>query len=138
VRIHPLPSQRITTFIHNYSTAQVVRLEKRVIDRPLEQSIVLAGSFQSRLSLAERPHMYRVLQISIFAFIAITSLPGRASADFWARVDRTWLQEEIDQAVFFCRTQRRVGADVRLFLDVLRERQIDKCMHALGWVGVAR
>lgn len=82
--------------------------------------------------------MYRVLQILFFAFIALTSLPGRASADFWARVDRPWLREELDQAIFFCRTQPRVGADVRLFLDVLRERQIDKCMHALGWVGFAR
>lgn len=118
--------------------ARVARLAKRVIDRPLQQSIVLFRRDQSQLGLGARSHMYRTLQILIFAFIALTSLPGRASADFWARVDRPWLREEVDQAIFFCRTQRRVSSDVRLFLDVLREQQIDKCMRALGWVGVAR
>ena len=82
--------------------------------------------------------MHRVLQILTLALIVFVALPGRASADFWARVDRPWSPEELDRAIYFCRLQPQVGANLRLFIDVLLERQIDKCMKALGWIGVAR
>jgi hypothetical protein len=44
----------------------------------------------------------------------------------------------VDHAVAFCRIQPRLSGNVRLFVDVVMGQQIDKCMHALGWIGVAQ
>jgi hypothetical protein len=73
--------------------------------------------------------------LALFAFVASTTA---ASADFWARVDRPWSDSEVNRAIAFCRIQPRVNSDVRLFVDLVMGRQIDKCMRALGWIGVAR
>ena len=78
-------------------------------------------------------------RVLAFAILVTVSLSGYASADFWARIDGApWRSEELEQAIAFCRIQPRVTPDVRVFVDVLMGQQIDKCMHALGWIGVAR
>jgi len=77
--------------------------------------------------------------LALFAFVfGFVASPTPASADFWARVDRPWSAWEVDRAIAFCRIQARVNSDARLFVDLVMGRQIDKCMHALGWIGVAR
>ncbi len=76
--------------------------------------------------------------LSGLLLLAVVTLPGNASADFWARVDRPWFPWEVDHAVAFCRIQPRLSSNIRLFVDVVMGQQIDKCMHALGWIGVAR
>jgi len=76
--------------------------------------------------------------ISIFVLLSAITLPTRASADYWARLDRPWFHWEVEQAIAFCRIQPRVNANVTLFVDLVMGRQIDKCMQALGWSGVAR
>ena len=76
---------------------------------------------------------------SRLALVAVfVALPSVASADSWARVDRPWAGWEVDRAIAYCRIQARVSSDVGLFVDVLMGQQIDKCMQALGWIGVAR
>jgi hypothetical protein len=80
--------------------------------------------------------MKRIL--SAFALLTVVTLPSTASADFWARVDRPWFSWEVDRAIAFCRIQPRVNNDAKLLVDVVMGQQIDKCMHALGWIGVAR
>jgi hypothetical protein len=72
------------------------------------------------------------------AFFAVVAAPGSASADFWARLDRPWSPWEVERAIAFCRIQPRVNNNERLFVDLVMGQQIDKCMHALGWIGVAR
>jgi hypothetical protein len=76
--------------------------------------------------------------LSGLALFALVALPSAASADFWARVDRPWSPWEVERAIAFCRIQPRVNNDARLLVDVVMGQQIDKCMHALGWIGVAR
>jgi len=80
---------------------------------------------------------YRV-QISVLGVLATTALPGVGWADYWARLDRPWTNWEVTQAIEYCRVQPKVDARVRVFVDTVMGQQIDKCMHALGWVGVAR
>jgi len=82
--------------------------------------------------------MANPFKIAVLLLVATLAAPVPASADFWARADRPWLAYEVDQSIFFCRTQPRVSANTRQFVGMLMGRQINKCMHALGWVGVAR
>jgi hypothetical protein len=100
--------------------------------QPFQFSIIL----KSIVELARLKSMRQVL--SGLALLAIVASPTAASADFWARVDRPWFPWEIDRAIAFCRIQPRVNNDSRLFVDLVMGRQIDKCMQALGWIGVAR
>ena len=72
------------------------------------------------------------------ALFVIVALPTTASADFWARNDRPWSPWEVDRAIAFCRIQPRVNNDGKFLVDLVMGRQIDKCMQALGWIGVAR
>jgi hypothetical protein len=76
--------------------------------------------------------------LSGLALFAVMASPTAASADFWARVDRPWFPWEVDRAIAFCRIQPRVNNDGRFLVDLVMGRQIDKCMQALGWIGVAR
>jgi hypothetical protein len=82
--------------------------------------------------------MNYALRLFAFTLLATVSLSAYASADYWARIDRPWRAEELDQAIAFCRLKPQVSSDVKLFVDVLMGRQIDKCMHDLGWIGVAK
>jgi hypothetical protein len=77
-------------------------------------------------------------RILALALLATISQADPASADFWARVDHPWSNEELDQAIGFCRMQPRVSPDVKLFIDMIMGKEIDRCMHALGWIRVAR
>lgn len=79
-----------------------------------------------------------ILRISALALSAAVLLPRGAAADFWARTDRAWTSFELNEAIAFCRIQPRVDPNVSLFVDMTMGRQIDKCMYALGWIGVAR
>ena len=80
----------------------------------------------------------RRLLILLLALSAGLVLPWPAAADHWARLDRPWTNAEVDQAMAFCRLQPRVDPSVRLFVDMVMGRSIDRCMYRLGWVGVAR
>jgi hypothetical protein len=82
--------------------------------------------------------MYYQLRIMAVTILVTLSLSDYALADFWARVDRPWRNEELDKAIAFCRMQPRVTPNVTLFVDMLMGRQIDRCMDALGWIRVAR
>jgi hypothetical protein len=81
--------------------------------------------------------MKRPLRTALFLLIATVNLPTRASADFWTRTDRSWTNEELNKAIAFCRIQPRLNSDTGLLVDTIMGRQINKCMHALGWVGFA-
>jgi len=61
-----------------------------------------------------------------------------AFADHWARYDHPWTYPALEQAMKFCRMQPRINPDIGSFVDMLNGNSIDKCMYALGWVGVAR
>jgi hypothetical protein len=76
--------------------------------------------------------------LSGLVLIATLALPGAASADYWARPDRSWSAWEVDRAIVYCRLQPRVNNDVGLFVDLIMGQQINRCMYALGWIGVAR
>jgi hypothetical protein len=82
--------------------------------------------------------MNRILRIAVLVLITAVILPRGAAADFWARTDRPWTSFELNQAIAFCRIQARVDPNIGFFVDMVMGRQIDKCMHALGWIGVAR
>jgi hypothetical protein len=82
--------------------------------------------------------MSRILQTLMLVLVIAVSLPTPASADFWTRSDRPWLNEELDRAIAFCRMQSRIDPNIGLFVDMVMGQQIDRCMHALGWTGVAR
>jgi hypothetical protein len=88
------------------------------------------------VELARLIAMRRIL--SAFALFSVVLLPSTASADFWARVDRPWFPWEVDRAIAFCRIQPSVNNNAKLLIDVVMGQQIDKCMNALGWIGVAR
>jgi hypothetical protein len=82
------------------------------------------------------------LRISALALLAAVVFSDRASADYWVRLDRPWRNWELDQAIVFCRTQPRLNIqpatpDIIMFVDMLMGRQINRCMHALGWIAVA-
>ncbi len=82
--------------------------------------------------------MKRMLRIAALALIAGIAVPGGAAADYWARLDRPWTSAEVTRAVNFCRHQPALGPNIRLFTDQLFGQQIQNCMYALGWIGVAR
>jgi hypothetical protein len=82
--------------------------------------------------------MHYALRTIVVASLVTVSLSDRALADFWARVDHPWRNEDLDKAIAFCRMQPRVTPDVTLFMDMIMGRQIDRCMDALGWIRVAR
>jgi hypothetical protein len=82
------------------------------------------------------------LLILAFALLAVVVFSDRASADYWVRLDRPWRNWELDQAIVFCRMQPRLNiqpaaGDNIMFVDTLMGRQINACMHALGWIAVA-
>ena len=86
--------------------------------------------------------MKYALRISVFALLTVVAFSDRAWADYWVRLDRPWRNWELDQAIVFCRMQPRLniqpaGHDVIMFVDTLMGRQINACMHALGWIAVA-
>ena len=75
----------------------------------------------------------------LVAAILILILSNKiACADFWARPDRPWSYWELKQSIHYCRIKPRTTGDIALFVDLVSGREIDKCMSALGWVGVAR
>jgi hypothetical protein len=80
--------------------------------------------------------MKRILAIAVLSIAA--AMPRPAAADSWVRFDRPWTNEEVERAIEFCRMQPRLGPDITLFVDQLMGKQIQRCMYALGWVGVAR
>jgi len=82
--------------------------------------------------------MKPTLRASALLLVAMLISPDRAAADFWTRVDRPWSHEELERAMAFRRIQPRVDARANVFVDMVEGVQIDKCMRALGWVGVAR
>jgi hypothetical protein len=82
--------------------------------------------------------MNYVLRIAFFTSIAVVMFSNSAAADFWARVDRPWRNEELDKAIAFCRMQPSLSPSTDMFYDTLMGRQIQTCMHALGWISVAR
>lgn len=82
--------------------------------------------------------MSYTLRTLVAALVMSAVLSGQASADFWARTDRPWRNEELDKAIAFCRMQPRLTPDIPMFTDMLMGRQIDRCMDALGWIRVAR
>jgi hypothetical protein len=82
--------------------------------------------------------MISLTRTSVLAVVAALASPLPASADFWTRVDRPWSNEELDRAIAFCHIQPRMTADTRQFVGVVMGEQIDRCMRALGWIGVAR
>jgi len=61
-----------------------------------------------------------------------------ARADFWVRVDRPWSYWELKKAIHYCRVYPRVSGYIPGFVDLLVGREMDRCMYALGWIGVAR
>ena len=82
--------------------------------------------------------MDRTLRIAAIALIAAVIFPRDAAADYWARLDRPWTSVEVSKAIAFCRLHPRLDADIGMFDDLLMGKQIQKCMYALGWIGVAR
>jgi hypothetical protein len=82
--------------------------------------------------------MKRSILIAALTLIAATVLSRSAAADFWVRLDRPWTNWELNKAISFCRQQPRLTPDTRQFVDQLMGKQIQTCMYALGWVGVAR
>ena len=68
---------------------------------------------------------------------AMSGLPRAAAANDWTRYDRPWRYDELQRAIELCRLQPRVNPDVGLFIDQMDGVQLDKCMHALGWVAIA-
>jgi hypothetical protein len=82
--------------------------------------------------------MNYTLRVSAIVLLGTVVLSEHASADFWVRVDHPWRNRDLDKAIAFCRMQPRVDSDFNLFVDLLYGQQIERCMHALGWVGVAR
>jgi hypothetical protein len=82
--------------------------------------------------------MKRSIPIAALFITAVTMLPRPASADFWARLDRPWTTWELNQAISFCRQQPALNPNTRQFVDQLMGKQIQTCMYALGWIGVAR
>jgi hypothetical protein len=79
-----------------------------------------------------------MLRIAALALIAAITVPRDAAADYWARLDRPWTSAEVSRAINFCRQQPGLRPDIRLFVDQLMGQQIQNCMYALGWIGVAR
>ena len=71
----------------------------------------------------------------VLIFICVQEI---ARADFWTRSDRPWSYWELRQAIHYCRVYPRVSGNIPGFVDLLVGREMDKCMYALGWVGVAR
>jgi hypothetical protein len=81
--------------------------------------------------------MNRWISISAVT-IALMGFSERGMADDWVRYDRPWTYAQLNQAIRFCRLQPRVNPDIGLFVDMVNGRSIDRCMYALGWVGIAR
>ena len=77
------------------------------------------------------------LKVSI-SLIAIVAEAQPASADEWVRFDRPWTYREVSQAVAYCRMLPRVHPDIGLFIDLVQGKEIERCMYAMGWVGMAR
>ena len=82
--------------------------------------------------------MRRISRISVIALFAIVVSVLEAKADDWIRFDRPWTYAELRQAIAYCRVQPQVNPDIRLFIDMLNGQNIENCMYALGWVGLAR
>jgi hypothetical protein len=81
--------------------------------------------------------MDRILRVSALVLITAVAFPGAAAADYWARLDRPWTNAERSKAIAFCRLQLRVDPTISSFVDRLMGKQIQNCMYALGWVGIA-
>jgi hypothetical protein len=82
--------------------------------------------------------MSRALKIALLVLIAATMLPNLAKADYWTRVDRPWSNAQLKRAIAYCRLVPQVNPDTDLFVDMVMGREGDKCMHSLGWIGLAR
>ncbi len=82
--------------------------------------------------------MKTLLKLFLVGAGAFLLVQDEATADVWARVDRQWSRAELDQAIAYCRIQPRVNNDIRLLVDLVHGQEINKCMQALGWLGVAR
>lgn len=78
------------------------------------------------------------LRVALLASVVLLSAPPKASADYWARFDRPFTYDQLSQAIAFCRIQPRVRPDVWILVDTVHGRLVDRCMYAMGWVGVAR
>jgi hypothetical protein len=75
----------------------------------------------------------------VAAIVFILILSQEASrADFWARTDGAGSYWELRHAIHYCRVVPRVTERIPVFMDLLMGREIDRCMYALGWIGVAR
>ena len=82
--------------------------------------------------------MGRFCRLVAASVLIFTFSHGLARADFWTRPDRPWSYWELKQAIHYCRVYPRVSGNIPGFVDLLVGRQMDKCMYALGWIGVAR
>lgn len=69
--------------------------------------------------------------------IAMVAGAKPASADEWVRFDRPWTQREVSQAIAYCRMLPRVHPDIDLFIELVQGNEIERCMYAMGWVGMA-
>jgi hypothetical protein len=63
---------------------------------------------------------------------------NEAAADSWARVDGPWSQQELEKSIAYCRLVPRVRNEIPVFIDLVHGQEINKCMRALGWIGLAR
>ena len=79
--------------------------------------------------------LFKIFLVGAAAFLFARN---EAAADFWARVDHPSSRADLDVAIAYCRILPRVNNDVRQFVDLVHGQEINKCMQALGWVGVAR
>jgi hypothetical protein len=82
--------------------------------------------------------MNRALKIVLLVLIAAIMLPDLARADYWTRVDRPFSNAQLKRAIAYCRLVPQVNPDTTAFVDMVMGQEIDKCMHSLGWIGLAR
>ena len=75
---------------------------------------------------------------AVLMIVMMASASQHAHADYWTRADRPWTYKELRQDIARCRILTRRHSDIGLFVDVLMGQEIDKCMYAKGWIGVAR